>query len=63
MPDYTKKITLQITDRVYAELKSSLIVKKMGGSLYGPQDEVFMKLMKALKDNEPELYLAYKGEK
>lgn len=63
MPKYTKKITLELTDRVYSELKSDLIIKKMSGNLYGTQDEMFMKLMKALRDNEPELALAYKDEK
>jgi len=63
MPDYTKKITIQMTDRVYEELKSSLIIKKMSGNLYGTGDEVFYKLMDALNNNEPELFLAYKDEK
>ena len=62
MATYTKKITLELTDRVYSELKSDLILKKMSGNLFGTQDEMFMKLMKALHEDQAVLLLAYKDE-
>jgi hypothetical protein len=51
-----------MTDRVYNELKSILIIKKMSGNLYGVADSVLMKVMEALKDGKPDILLAYKDE-
>ena len=63
MPEFTKEITIHITDRAYSELKSSMIVKKISGNMYGAQDEVFMKMIKAIENNEQTLDISLKEER
>jgi hypothetical protein len=57
-----KEINLKISDRVYSELKSSIIVKGIAGALYGTADAFITRLIKGIEDGDSEITLAYKDD-
>lgn len=57
-----KKLTIEISDRVLAELKTQMLVKQMGGNLYGVLDEATCKIITALEEGAESITLKYKNE-
>lgn len=54
-----KEIKLSIEDDVFAELKSSIILKQMTGNMYGVLDEFIGKLLKTMDAGDTELHLEF----
>lgn len=63
MVEYTKKLTIQMTDRVFDELQTMLTIKKISGGMYGAMDEFFMKMLKAIDKGDRCLDLSFKEER
>lgn len=63
MVEYTKKLTIQMTDKVFQELMSTLVIKKISGGMYGTMDEFFMKMIRAMEENTPTLDISFKEER
>ena len=62
-PKFTKKITIQMTDRVFGELHTSLALKKMSGGFYGAADEFMFKFLNAIKSGEENIDFSFKEER
>ena len=63
MVEYTKKLTIQTTERVFKELKSTLVIKKISGGMYGSMDEFLIKMIRAMEENTPTLDISFKEER
>jgi hypothetical protein len=57
-----KELNLKISDRVYNELRSSIIVKGIAGALYGTADAFITRVIKGIEDNQEELIIAFKKD-
>jgi len=55
-----KEINLKISDRVYNELRSSIMIKGIAGALYGTADAFITRIVKGIEDGEADLTLTFK---
>ena len=58
-----KEIKLSIDDKVYRDLKSHLMIKKIACSLGGIADSAWGKVITAIEDDKDELLLKYKRDR
>ena len=58
-----KEIIVKFSDRVFAEFQSDIVLKGMSGNLYGIPDEVCVKIIRAIRDDQSEVELVLKKEK
>jgi hypothetical protein len=55
-----KKITLEISDEVFKELKSGIWVRGLSDALFGVQNEFVMKLIVAIEKDQEVLVVEFK---
>ena len=58
-----KEIKLRIDNKVYKDLKSHLMIKKIACSLGGIADSGWGKVVTAIENNKEEVLLKYKKKK
>tara|TARA_Y100000310_G_scaffold128275_1_gene127445 strand:- start:673 stop:855 length:183 start_codon:yes stop_codon:yes gene_type:complete len=58
-----KEIKLRIDDKVYRDLKSHLMVKKIACSLGGVADSAWGKVVTSIENNKEEVLLKYKKDR
>ena len=58
-----KTIKLKISENIFKDLKSSLIMRTMAGNKSGVNDQVLIKIMKYITDNEKIVQIEYKKER
>ena len=58
-----KKVTLEIADDVFAEIRSATAVKGMCGSLYGVVDSFMLKLIEKIEKGEETITFQFKDKK
>ena len=52
-----------MTEKVFTELRSTLVIKKISGGMYGAMDEFFIKMIRAMEENNPTLDVSFKEER
>ena len=55
-----KEINLKISDRVYTEVRSSMAVKGIAGSIYGTVDALVVKIIESVENGQDEVVVAFK---
>jgi len=55
-----KEINLKISDRVYNELRSSIMVKGIAGALYGTADAFITRVIESIEKGDDDLTLTFK---
>ena len=58
-----KKITVTISDKVFAELRTHMGLRCMSGEACGVPDAFLVKIIKAVEDGDSEVGIKMKGEK
>jgi len=58
-----KKIGLKISEKVFRDVKNTLITKGMADNINGIADQVLVKIIKSMTDKEKEVEIKYKTEK
>ena len=58
-----KTIKLKISESVFKDLQSALIIRTMADNKSGLNDQVLIKIMKYITDNEKIVQIEYKKEK
>ena len=58
-----KKIGLKISEKVFRDVKNTLITKGMADNMGGITDQVLVKIIKSMTDKEKEVEIKYKTEK
>jgi len=58
-----KKIGLKISEKVFRDVKNTLITKGMADNINGITDQVLVKIIKSMTDKEKEVEIKYKTEK
>lgn len=58
-----KKIGLKISEKVFRDVKNTLITKGMADNIGGIADQVLVKIIKSMTDKEKEVEIKYKTEK
>ena len=62
MPIKYKKIRLKISEKVFRDVKNTLITKGMADNIGGITDQVLVKIIKSMTDKEKEVEIKYKTE-
>ena len=57
-----KKIGLKISEKVFRDVKNTLITKGMADNIGGITDQVLVKIIKSMTDKEKEVEIKYKTE-
>ena len=57
-----KKIGLKISEKVFRDVKHTLITKGMADNIGGITDQVLVKIIKSMTDKEKEVQIKYKTE-
>jgi len=57
-----KKIGLKISEKVFRDVKNTLITKGMADNINGIADQVLVKIIKSMTDKEKEVEIKYKTE-
>jgi hypothetical protein len=58
-----KKIGLKISEKVFRDVKNTLITKGMADNINGISDQVLVKIIKSMTGKEKEVEIKYKTEK
>ena len=58
-----KKIGVKISEKVFRDVKNTLITKGMADNINGIVDQVLVKIIKSMTDKEKEVEIKYKTEK
>ena len=58
-----KKIVVKISEKVFRDVKNTLITKGMADNINGIADQVLVKIIKSMTDKEKEVEIKYKTEK
>ena len=58
-----KKIGVKISEKVFKDVKNTLITKGMADNINGIADQVLVKIIKSMTDKEKEVEIKYKTEK
>ena len=58
-----KSIELKISEKVFRDVKNTLITKGMADNIGGITDQVLVKIIKSMTDKEKEVEIKYKTEK
>ena len=58
-----KKIGLKISEKVFRDVKNTLITKGMADNINGIADQVLVKIIKSMTDKEKEVQIKYKTER
>ena len=58
-----KKIEVKISEKVFRDVKNTLITKGMADNINGIADQVLVKIIKSMTDKEKEVEIKYKTEK
>jgi len=58
-----KTIKLKISESVFKDLQSALIIRTMADNKSGLNDQVLIKIMKYITDNEKIVQIEYKKER
>ena len=58
-----KHIKLKISEKVFRDVKNTLITKGMADNIGGITDQVLVKIIKSMTDKEKEVEIKYKTEK
>jgi hypothetical protein len=58
-----KKIGVKISEKVFRDVKNTLITKGMADNINGIADQVLVKIIKSMTDKEKEVEVKYKTEK
>ena len=58
-----KHIKLKISEKVFRDVKNTLITKGMADNINGIADQVLVKIIKSMTDKEKEVEIKYKTEK
>jgi len=58
-----KKIGVKISEKVFRDIKNTLITKGMADNINGIADQVLVKIIKSMTDKEKEVEIKYKTEK
>ena len=58
-----KTIKLKISESVFRDLQSALIIRTMADNKSGINDQVLLKIMKYITDNEKIVQIEYKKER
>ena len=57
-----KKIGLKISEKVFRDVKNTLITKGMADNIGGITDQILVKIIKSMTDKEKEVQIKYKTE-
>ncbi|MGB1713574.1 MAG: hypothetical protein ACPHEO_04125 [Flavobacteriaceae bacterium] len=57
-----KKIGVKISEKVFRDVKNTLITKGMADNIGGITDQVLVKIIKSMTDKEKEVEIKYKTE-
>ena len=57
-----KKIRVKISEKVFRDVKNTLITKGMADNINGITDQVLVKIIKSMTDKEKEVQIKYKTE-
>lgn len=60
--DKTKEITVRVSDDVFGEIRTELVLKRACGNLFGILDEFCMRFVKAIENGETALDLVMKDD-
>ena len=58
-----KKIGVKISEKVFRDVKNTLITKGMADNINGIADQVLVKIIKSMTDKEKEVQIEYKTER
>ena len=58
-----KKIGVKISEKVFRDVKNTLITKGMADNIGGITDQVLVKIIKSMTDKEKEVEIKYKTER
>lgn len=58
-----KSIKIKISEKVFRDVKNTLITKGMADNINGIADQVLVKIIKSMTDKEKEVEIKYKTEK
>ncbi len=58
-----KKIEVKISEKVFRDVKNTLITKGMADNINGITDQVLVKIIKSMTDKEKEVNIEYKTER
>ena len=58
-----KKIEVKISEKVFRDVRNTLITKGMADNINGIADQVLVKIIKSMTDKEKEVEIKYKTEK
>ena len=58
-----KKIGVKISEKVFRDVKNTLITKGMADNINGIADQILVKIIKSMTDKEKEVEIKYKTEK
>ena len=62
MPIKYKSIKIKISEKVFRDVKNTLITKGMADNINGIADQVLVKIIKSMTDKEKEVEIKYKTE-
>ena len=63
MPIKYKSIKIKISEKVFRDVKNTLITKGMADNINGITDQVLVKIIKSMTDKEKEVQIEYKTER
>ena len=63
MPIKYKSIKIKISEKVFRDVKNTLITKGMADNINGIADQVLVKIIKSITDKEKEVKIEYKTER
>ena len=63
MPIKYKSIKIKISEKVFRDVKNTLITKGMADNIKGIADQVLVKIIKSMTDKEKEVQIEYKTER
>ena len=63
MPIKYKSIKIKISEKVFRDVKNTLITKGMADNINGITDQVLVKIIKSITDKEKEVKIEYKTER
>ena len=63
MPIKYKLIKIKISEKVFRDVKNTLITKGMADNINGIADQVLVKIIKSMTDKEKEVKIEYKTER
>ena len=58
-----KKIKLKISEKVFRDVQNTLITRGMADNISGITDQVLIKIIKYITDNEKEVQIEFKEER